>query len=67
MFVLSAGFIINLILAASLNLVWSMLNTLQIIVYIPLIDIRFPQNAFVFSIVLMGLANFDFVPHDAVN
>jgi hypothetical protein len=50
-----------------MNLIWSMMNTLQIIIYIPLMNIRFPQNAFVLSIVLMTLATFDFIPHEGPN
>ena len=36
---------VNIILSSSMQLLWSMVNTLQVIVHLPLLNIRFPQNA----------------------
>ena len=54
---------INGVLNLSISLLWTMMNTLQIIVHIPLVSIRFPENAKLLSLVLFKIANFDVLPH----
>ena len=43
----------------SLNLVWSCLNTLQLIVYSPLSAVKYPANAYSFNEPLQKVASFD--------
>ena len=43
------------------------MNTLQVIVYLPLINFRFPANAVLGSLVFMDISNFDIVPHEWIN
>jgi len=43
------------------------MNTLQIIVLIPLINLPFPMNTVRLSVILMSIANFDIVPHAKFN
>lgn len=57
----------NLALSASLNLVWSLMNTMQIIVHLPLVNLSFPSNAQTISVMFVSLANFDVVPHGYLN
>ena len=61
------SFIMNLVLSASMNLLWSMMNTLQIIVHLPLINLAFPKNAQAFSAIFLSLAQFDILPHSNIN
>lgn len=61
------NFFVNLVLSASLNLIWSMMNALQIIVHIPLANLAFPSNATAVSRIFLALANFDVLPHPALN
>ena len=42
--------ILNFVLSASLNLLWSLLNSLQIIVALPLMNINMPYNVFLISL-----------------
>jgi len=53
---MSAAVMVNLAINAVLNLgisfLWTMMNTLQIIVHMPLININFPSNAATLSILL---------------
>ena len=58
------NFLVNLLLSASLNQLWSMLNGLQIFVHMPLMDVRFPANANTFIVFLVNIANFDIIPTD---
>lgn len=52
---------VNVALAASLNQLWSMINTQQLIVMMPLFNISMPANAAVFFRHIMEIAAFDFV------
>ena len=58
------NFIINLAFSASLNQLWSMINTQQIIVLIPLFKVMVPLNATKFLNVIMTVAAFDIIPTD---
>lgn len=61
-----SNFLINLALSSSLNLLWSMVNTLQIIVHMPLMNIAMPLNAYVVSKILVSVASFDVIPTDLI-
>jgi len=47
----------NVLANTSLQLVWSMINTLQLIVHLPLFSVVHPSNALYFYTLLMGVAN----------
>lgn len=64
---LAGNFIINVFLSMSMNLLWSLLNTLQIIVALPLVNINFPYNAFFLSQALNKIANFAMIPMEGFN
>jgi len=49
---------LSLLASCSLSLLWSMLNTLQLIVHLPLFSVVHPSNALYFYILLFGVANF---------
>lgn len=50
-----------------MQLLWTMLNSLQIIVHLPLVFVRYPMNALRVSQVFLRLAQFDFLPHEYYN
>ena len=50
-----------------MQLIWSMMNALQIIVHLPLLSLSFPQNAKQMSFIFMDLAEFDVLPHGWLN
>lgn len=52
----------SLILAASLNQLWIMINGLQIATHLPLLNVKFPANANLFTYVYLLIAKMDFVP-----
>ena len=61
---LIGGAIVNLILSSSLSLLWGMVNTLQLIVHMPLINIGIPGNASYFLQILITIANFEILPSE---
>ena len=46
---LGSSFLINLVLGFSLNMIWSCLNVLQLMVKLPLLRILYPATANVFN------------------
>ena len=60
--VMLTNFIVSLILAASLNQLWSMLNGLQLAVHLPLFFTPFPANANFFITFIITVATFDMLP-----
>lgn len=58
------NFLINIAFSASLNQLWSMINTQQIIVLIPLFKVQVPLNATQFLNLIMTVAAFDIIPTD---
>jgi len=43
------------------------MNTMQIIVHLPLLNISFPPNAQTISELFLTLASFDVIPHKVIN
>ena len=60
--ILGSSFVINIVLAASLSQLWSMLNGLQLAVHLPLFELAFPANANLTILFIIKVANFDLVP-----
>ena len=59
---MSSNFAVNIALSASLNQVWSMLNSQQVSVNAPLYKrVKFPANAVIVNQALMQIANFDLI------
>ena len=63
----ASSFILTLILSTSLNLIWGLINALQIIVFMPMLNVYFPANAFSLTMKLLELAQFDLLPSDKLN
>ena len=41
---------------------WGMINVLQILVHMPLFNVRFPTNVYVIYAAFISLTNFDILP-----
>jgi len=54
--------IINFAMNGALSRVWGMINGMQMIVHVPLFNIKFPKGATSIFTVLIGVATFD-VPY----
>ena len=54
-------FVLNIFIAASLNQLWALINTQQLIVLMPLFDTKIPANAGIFFNQIMEIAAFDFI------
>lgn len=52
---------------ASLNKLWSMLNSQQIAVYMPMYELKFPANAMMVTKEMVEIANFDLIPTDLLD
>jgi len=48
----------------SLNFLWGMINAHQILVHVPILNVRFPGNAMLFYHYLIIIAKFDYIPTD---
>eukprot|EP00347_Sterkiella_histriomuscorum_P005063 403358044 len=62
----SVNFILSLFMGLSLKNLWMLLNTLQILVHIPLLKIALPSNSLYFFHSVNAIANLDFVPKDEI-
>jgi hypothetical protein len=49
---------VNLIFAASLKYLWKMLDSLQLMVHLPMLSVAYPGNAKFFFKIIIGLLNF---------
>ena len=63
---MGGNFLINLLMAASLSQLWSMLNGLQLAVHLPLFNLNFPANANYFIEFVINVATFDLVPPELI-
>ena len=58
---------VQIALSGSLSLLWGMVNTLQIIIQMPLVNLTLPPNAMILSKSLASMASFDFIPVNSIN
>ena len=63
---MGGNFLMNLIMVASLNHLWSMLNGLQISTHMQLFNLKFPANAGFFLNFLVNIATFDVMPIEVI-
>ena len=60
--IMSTSFATNAILGGPLNGLWSLLNSMQIVVFLPLFELlKFPSNAAAMNRSVALVANFDIV------
>ena len=62
-----SSFAVNIIMAASFQLLWGMLNVIQLIINMPLLNVDFPSNTVFFYSLLMTMAQFDILPSKTIN
>ena len=60
--VVIGNFILATLVSFSLNYLWAMINTLQMIVYLPMFNVIFPANINMFNSVIIKVATFDIIP-----
>jgi hypothetical protein len=58
---------VNIAMSASLQMLWGMINVMQLIVKFPILNVTFPQNAAAFYKLINDVANFDIIPSDKIN
>ena len=51
-------------MSGSLAVLWGLINSLQIVAHFPLLVIIYPENAQIYSGILLELARFDLIPYD---
>ena len=64
---MAGTFALSLIMAASLNQLWSMMNGLQLAVHLPLFSSKFPANAGFLLVFLIDIATFDMLPEEVID
>eukprot|EP00347_Sterkiella_histriomuscorum_P007176 403349968 len=57
-----SNFAINILMSASLQYLWGMINALQLILAMPLLDIQLPANTKMFYNLLISMSSFDVLP-----
>ena len=62
-----SNFVVGLVMGSSMNLLWSMLNGLQLVVHLPLFFTPFPANANYFVDYLIDIATFEACPEEILN
>jgi len=60
--VVYGNFLMSMLVSFSLNYLWSMINCLQLLVYLPLFNVIFPANIQMVVSILISVATFDVVP-----
>jgi hypothetical protein len=55
---------VNVAMSVSLQLLWALVNVMQLLLIMPLINVNFPVNAAIFYGHLIDIANFDVIPTD---
>ena len=65
----SSTVVISFFLGAALNLMWNMLNELQLIIHLPMFSVVFPGNTMLLYSVIARIASFDLIEtkEDPVN
>jgi hypothetical protein len=59
---------VTLVLGASLQFIWALINTLQLIIRVPLFPLaNMPMNAQLFFSTLVSISSFDLLPTDYLN
>ena len=64
---MASSFAITVIMGASLNQLWSMVNGLQLAVHLPLFSSNFPANASFILTLLIDIATFDMLPEEVTD
>ena len=59
---MSQSFVLNLTLGASLNLLWSVINSLQIIAYDPIYgSLKIPSKVLLMNQIILTIVTFEFI------
>ena len=53
-------------MSASMQLLWSLINAVQLIVFLQLYNLAFPANTVLFYGILRDLSNFEIIPSDFI-
>eukprot|EP00347_Sterkiella_histriomuscorum_P007330 403349364 len=62
----AANIILSVVLGVSLKNLWTLMNTLQLLVYLPLMSISLPFNVLLMCQALIDVVNFNVIPKDLV-
>ena len=64
--VMGSSFVLNLLLVASLSLLWGLINSLQLVTHFPLVNFIFPPNAKTYFGIMFEIGNFDIIPTEQI-
>ena len=53
-----------MLMSGGMYLIWGVVNTLQMIVYLPLCEVQFPQNVVLLYSILLPMASLDIIPQE---
>ena len=61
---MGSSFVLNILLASSLSLLWGLINSMQLVTHFPLLNYRWPYSASIIFGQLYELATLDLIPTD---
>jgi hypothetical protein len=64
--IVAGNLALNIIMSTSLQLLWGMINTFQIIVLVPLFDLSFPLTSMLFFQVVTQITRFNIIPAEDI-
>ena len=59
--------VLNILMNASIGMVWSLLNCLQILTHMILMAVFFPANSKFFIVLIVVILNFQIIPSSLIN
>ncbi|CDW88878.1 UNKNOWN [Stylonychia lemnae] len=62
-----SNFALSIILSISMRQLWKLVNTLQLITYIPMLSVALPQNAMICFNSLIQISNLDLIPKETLS
>ena len=63
---IGGGFVVNLLFASSLQMLWGLVNTLQVLTALVFMRVYVPENAMLVNMALLDSANLNILPMEAV-
>ena len=64
---LVGNFVLNILMSSSMSALWGMINSLQILIHLPIFSIPIPLNARLFYAAIIAVTQFDVLPTDTIN
>lgn len=65
--ILTSSLLVNILMISSMEMMWGIINGIQLMAYMPLFFVKVPANATLFIQMLLELSSFELLPTDLFN